>query len=581
MWVKEPQSGGNDVTGTVVMMFNDPAEDSGNVDERNAKSELNNDSPRPQDHLKQTKEGIVLNPQPQDDPNDPLNWPMWRRDVALLTVSIFALLAGGQTPILAPVMNVLGKEFDRPLHDLTYLVGVFMAAMGVGSALFAPLAVNYGKRVVYLASLLIFLAGLIWAANATSYSSLMGARVLSGIGCSPAESLPSTTIAEIYFAHERAYRIGIYTLLLLGGKNLSPLVSAFTANRLGWHWIFWVCAIICGASFVAMYLFVHETWWQRVPVPDKRSQEETEAARKARQHSDHQMMRRDTSHSLQNAPTIDLEELPKEGVSAQSSSLQNPSNEDVPKRVPFFRNLRIYSGKQSDAKLWVVFFRPIMLYIYPPVLFASLVYGTSVVWLSVIAETITSIFSTEPYNFKTTSIGLLYVATFVGSLLGSLVAGKVSDVVVRFICRRNGGIYEPEFRLVMIAPVMLAITIGLMGFGWSTQAHDLWIVPAIFLGVLGFGTSLASTVSITYVVDCYRKLALESLVSLNLAKNLMGLGFSIFVPYFFEAAGSRISYVVYGCVEIALCLTAIPLYHYGKVLRRYYDNKAWIDILYK
>jgi len=55
----------------------------------------------------------------------------------------------------------------------------------------------------------------------------------------PVECLPSATIAEIFFLHERAFRIGIYTLLLLGGKNLVPLVSAVVINSLGWRWVFW------------------------------------------------------------------------------------------------------------------------------------------------------------------------------------------------------------------------------------------------------------------------------------------------------------------------------------------------------
>ena len=60
-----------------------------------------------------------------------------------------------------------------------------------------------------------------------------------GLAVSPCECLPSATIAEIFFLHERAYRLGIYTLLLLGGKNLIPLVSAAIIEGLDWRWVFW------------------------------------------------------------------------------------------------------------------------------------------------------------------------------------------------------------------------------------------------------------------------------------------------------------------------------------------------------
>lgn len=39
---------------------------------------------------KKTKDGkIILEPQPEESRNDPLNWPQWRRDVALLSLGSY------------------------------------------------------------------------------------------------------------------------------------------------------------------------------------------------------------------------------------------------------------------------------------------------------------------------------------------------------------------------------------------------------------------------------------------------------------------------------------------------------------
>ena len=114
---------------------------------------------------------------------------------------------------------------------------------------------------------------------ADSFGNLMGARVLMGFGVSPTESLPSATIAEIYFAHERAYRVGLYTMLLLGGKNIIPLLSGLVLQYLDRHWLFWIESMFLGATLITTFLFVPDTFWDRSPVPSKRSQEETDAAR--------------------------------------------------------------------------------------------------------------------------------------------------------------------------------------------------------------------------------------------------------------------------------------------------------------
>jgi len=121
------------------------------------------------------------------------------------------------------------------------------------------------------------------------------------------------------------------------------------------------------------------------------------------------------------------------------------------------------------------------------------------------------------------TVGLLYLGPFLGGILGSAITGRLSDTIMRWMTRRNSGIFEPEFRLVMVIPVALATVLGLWGFGWSAWEEDLWIAPTVFFGVIGFGCTLGSTVSISFVVDSYRADAGSSLTSLNLSKNLLGI----------------------------------------------------------
>lgn len=126
------------------------------------------------------------------------------------------------------------------------VAGLYMLGLGIGCVLCSPTAIMFGKRPVYLGGVVLFAAASIWSAASPSYISLVIARIVMGIGVAPCEALPSATIAEIFFLHERAFRVGIYTLLLLGGKNLVPLVSAAIIQTLGWRWVFWIVAIIVG-----------------------------------------------------------------------------------------------------------------------------------------------------------------------------------------------------------------------------------------------------------------------------------------------------------------------------------------------
>lgn len=195
--------------------------------------------PDPDQGKKKTEDRtIILEPQPEDSANDPLNWPDWRRDTALISLGFYCMIGGGIGSIMAAGFTDIANDYGVSVEAVSLTVGLYMMGLGLGAVLASPTAILFGKRPVYLASAIIFIGTCVWAGLSPSYPSLLAARVFQGISMSPVECLPSATIAEIFFLHERAYRIGIYTLLLLGGKNLIPLVSAAIIGRFGWPWVF-------------------------------------------------------------------------------------------------------------------------------------------------------------------------------------------------------------------------------------------------------------------------------------------------------------------------------------------------------
>ncbi|CAH2350710.1 putative uncharacterized MFS-type transporter C1271.10c [[Candida] railenensis] len=596
--IKQPRN--KDVTGTIIMM-SDEAEAS-TVHSKATTSDNHSLT------LKKSHTGIILHPQPQDNPNDPLNWPIWQRDLCLFIIGFQTFLGGGQTPILAAGLTALGQEFHKPATTIAYLVGGFMLSLGCGSVVASPTAILFGKRLVYIAGILLFLVGAIWGANANSFGSMMGARVIMGFGASPTESLPSATIAEIYFAHERAYRVGIYTMLLLGGKNIVPLLSGLVFEYLNRHWLFWILSMFLGFTLVSSFFFVPETFWDRSPIPNKRSVEESEAAREIFNKSEHP--RRPNEWAMSRNPTSNnvlLSTRTHGDVESLSSSVnQEPQHQQQATSVPvaitdqaplaedgnnnlnsnhitkksFKSTLSLFSGRHTIDSWWMVALRPFFLYLYPSVLFGSIIYSFSVIWLIVISETIADIFRGTGYGYSQVTVGLFYISPFVGGVCGSMFTGIASDRLARYLVSKNHGVYEPEFRLFMLIPSTFFIMFGLMGFGWSSQEEDLWIGPIIFFGCVSFGCSMASTTAITFTVDSYKMFASEALVSCNFSKNFLGFVFSLFNNAFMDSRGSRTTFVTYGCVQLFLSLFGIPIYIYGKKWRSWTDDKELIKMLY-
>lgn len=202
------------------------------------------------------------------------------------------------------------------------------------------------------------------------------------------------------------------------------------------------------------------------------------------------------------------------GLQRYTSLLQNQPAKS------FRQNLKPWNGRLRHDNWFLVALRPFILFAYPAILWSTLLYSLSIGWLIVLSESVSTVYrNKKTYNFSSLGTGLVYISPFIGGILGTAVAGKVSDIIVRFMSRRNNGIYEPEFRLVMALPVAISTCIGLMGFGWSAAERDKWIVPTVFFGIISFGCSLGSTTAITFAVDSYRQYAGEALVTLNFSKS--------------------------------------------------------------
>ena len=263
------------------------------------------------------------------------------------------------------------------------------------------------------------------------------------------------------------------------------------------------------------------------------------------------------------------------------------------------QTLKPWNGKLRHENWLKVAIRPFILFAYPSLLWSTLVYSLSIGWLIVLSESVSTIFENKAtYNFTPLQTGLVYISPFVGGVLGTAVAGKVSDIIVQSMSRRNGGVYEPEFRLVMAIPVTIATCIGLMGYGWSAQERDNWIVPTVFFGIISFGCALGSTTSITFAVDSYRQYAGEALVTLNFSKSkwsipgqqhsalvlissyldiFHGLVFSLFFNRWLDADGMKNTFIAIGGIQLACLTTTVPMYIYGKRARMWTVRKNFME----
>lgn len=100
------------------------------------------------------------------------------------------------------------------------------------------------------------------------------------------------------------------------------------------------------------------------------------------------------------------------------------------------------------------------------------------------------------------------LSPFVGATIGSLICGPLSDRIILFLARRNGGIYEPEMRLWVAIPFLPLIPAGSLMFGFGLMNGAPWPVLAAGYALNQIGGVPISSIALTYITDSYTKVSL-------------------------------------------------------------------------
>jgi hypothetical protein len=123
------------------------------------------------------------------------------------------------------------------------------------------------------------------------------------------------------------------------------------------------------------------------------------------------------------------------------------------------------------------------------------------------------------YGFDTAQVGIaIGLSTIVGSLLGELVSGQVSDKVLYLANKRKQGQAQPESRLHANWPGSFLLPVGVVIEGVCLQYKTHWSGPVIGIGIGAFGLQIVSTSIFAYLTDFYRPQSAEISTLLNFGR---------------------------------------------------------------
>ncbi|KAI7198369.1 MFS general substrate transporter [Hortaea werneckii] len=193
--------------------------------------------------LKTANDGhTILVPQPSENPNDPLNWPWWKKHAVLLTIS-----------------------FAWHMSKATIQESVAINTMLSGVSGIAVIALSnfFGRAPTFFWMKVVACAGAIWYAKAQSFDSFYDARMLVGFFVGAGQTGGLMWIRDIFFLHEIPRKINIWSGFIIASPYLGPFMASFVVWELTWRWVYWIYAILNYVGLLLIILFADETLFDR------------------------------------------------------------------------------------------------------------------------------------------------------------------------------------------------------------------------------------------------------------------------------------------------------------------------------
>jgi MFS family permease len=146
--------------------------------------------------------------------------------------------------------------------------------------------------------------------------------------------------------------MGLYIIFLYGGNSVMPLISGFVIDGAGWRWFCWLCSIISGLNFLAIFFFVEETRFERSDnsLP---TQPGITSAEKLPSGSQEEQLEKVNAHAI--------EEVSPPEIAQELTGL----------RKTYIQTLSLWSGV-SEQSFFSHFMRPYLMIVYPAVIWATI-----------------------------------------------------------------------------------------------------------------------------------------------------------------------------------------------------------------
>src|SRR5580704_11124444 len=164
-----------------------------------------------------------------------------RRRIMLIIGALMLgmLLAALDQTIVSTALPTIVGDLHGGSH-IAWVVTSYLLAATVSTPLWGKLGDQYGRKVFFQASIVIFLVGSALCGLSHTMTELIAFRALQGLGGGGLMVGAQTIIGDVVSPRDRGRYVGLFGAMFAVATVIGPLIGGLCVTYLTWQWVFYI-----------------------------------------------------------------------------------------------------------------------------------------------------------------------------------------------------------------------------------------------------------------------------------------------------------------------------------------------------